>query len=145
MLRQKGQKQRMACCIGMPLVCIVFFLVAGCRLIASAPSHQVIHKSASLTLQWDPPANDVHHNPNRAASYIIYYRDYGANYWRVLDIIPADANPQYTVEHARLGDGAYVFAVQSISASSSRSPIHTSLDNSADPLSGWYVFWVKSE
>ena len=118
---------------------------AGCKLITSAPAHQVIHKSPSLTLQWDPPPDDFLNSPHEVTSYIIYYRDYQTPSWRVLDIIPASGKPEYTVRHEQLGDGAYVFAVQSISEDSGRSAIHTSLDASADPISGWYVLWVKSE
>ena len=106
---------------------------------------QIVHKSPRLTLAWDPPLTDSPNRPTEVASYVIYYREHGTIGWQLLDEIPANENPQYTVDHKQLGDGLYDFAIRAIAVGGDSSPLHSSLDSSADPISGWYVFWVKSD
>ena len=125
----------------------VCLFLGGCGLPSFKPAeyNQVMQKSAQLTLAWDPPLTDITGRPTEVESYRIYYREYGTFYWRVLDEAPANENPQYTVEHEQLEDRLYDFAVRAVTVSGQESPLHSSLDNSADPMSGWYVFWVESD
>ncbi len=121
--------------------------LSGCGLptFKLAEYNQVMQKSAQLTLAWDPPLTDITGMPTEVDSYRIYYREHGTFYWRILGEAPANENPQYTVEHEQLGDGLYDFAVRAVTVSGQVSPLHSSLDSSADPMSGWYVFWVESD
>lgn len=125
----------------------VCLLLCGCGWPTFKPAEyiQIIHKSAQLTLAWHPPLTDITGRPTEVGSYRIYYREHGTFYWYVLDEAPASENPQYTVEHEQIGNGRYDFAVSSVTVGWQVSPVHSSLDSSADPMSGWYVFWVKSE
>ncbi len=59
--------------------------------------------------------------------------------------INSSDNPYFTVKHSDVGDGVYVFAVSTVGEGGGQSPLHTSLDYTADPISGWYVWWMKNE
>jgi len=106
---------------------------------------QILHKSSELTLAWDPPLTDIPNRLTEVTKYQIYCRRHGASEWEMLGEVPASSRPEYRVEHDRLGDGLYDFAIRAITRDGLASPLHTSLDNSADPVSGWYVFWVNTE
>ena len=106
---------------------------------------QILHKSTELTLAWDPPITDIPNGPTEVAKYQIYYREHDTSYWRFLDEIPASPHPEYTIDHERVGDGLFDFAVRAISVEDRVSPLHSSTDSNADPVSGWYVLWVGSQ
>ena len=133
------------------LLVIIFALtvcMGGCnwlRRFTMGESMEILHRSAELTLTWDPPLTDIHNNSMKVASYKIYYRHHGTSTWTFLDEISASSHPEYTVEHDRIGDGVYDFGVRAVTISGQASALHSSLDNSADPISGWYVFWVNTE
>lgn len=99
-------------------------------------------RAASLTLAWDPPVADVPHSPVKTESYQIFYRPEGYSYWQFLDEIPASEHPEYRVHHEKIGNGSFVFAVRAVTSEGRFSPLHSSLDNDADPISGWYVNWI---
>ena len=119
----------------------------GCFLIL-ATAHgdcvEIVHKTPKLTLAWDPPLSDIPNRPTEVASYQIYCREHGTPYWRFLGEIPATLHPEYIVQHSLLGDGLFDFAVRSIAKDGRASALHSSLDNNADPISGWYVLWAQS-
>ena len=118
---------------------------AGCnwlKRITLGESMQILHKSTELTLAWDPPLTDIPNRPTEVAAYQIYSREHGTSYWRFLGEIPASRHPEFTIEHESVGNGLYDFAVRAITVEGRASALHTSLDNSADPVSGWHVFWI---
>ena len=120
----------------------------GCnwlKLISFGESMQILHKSSDLTLAWDPPLTDIPNRPTEVEKYQIYCREHETSYWRYLGEVPASPHPEYTVEHVLLGDGLYDFAIRAITQSGQASPLHSSLDSNADPVCGWYVFWVNTE
>jgi hypothetical protein len=122
--------------------------ICGCdwlKRITMGESMQILHKSMELTLAWDPPMTDIPNTPTEVEAYQIYYREHGTAHWRILGEIPASRHPEYTVDHQRLGSGLYDFAVRAITVDGRESALHTSLDNNADPVSGWYVLWVGSQ
>jgi hypothetical protein len=121
---------------------------SGCnwlKLITFGESMEILHKSYELTLAWDPPLTDISNRPTEVAAYQIYCREHGTSYWRYLGEVPASRHPEFTVDYERVGDGLFDFAVRAISVEGRASPLHTSLDSNADPVSGWYVLWVGSQ
>jgi hypothetical protein len=106
---------------------------------------QITHRSIELTLAWDPPLTDIPKRPTEVAVYQIFFREHGTSYWVLLDEIPASPHPEYTIDHERIGDGLFDFAVRAISVEGKASALHSSLDNDADPISGWYVLWLGSQ
>jgi hypothetical protein len=127
----------------------VVIAVSGCDWINTLslglrkPS-QIIYKQPQLTLAWDPPATDIPGTSAEVAKYQVLYQEHGSNCWILLDEIPSDRHPQYTIVHDRLKDGLYDFAIRAITVNGQFSALHTSLDSSADPISGWYVFWESN-
>jgi hypothetical protein len=87
-----------------------------------------------VTLAWDPP-------PSEVAAYKLYYRDHGAASWTFLAELPAAETPQFTLTHSSFGDGEFDFGVVAVGAGPAESPMHTSLDTTAYPDSGWYLRW----
>jgi hypothetical protein len=102
---------------------------------------EIVWRSATLTLAWDPPLADLPHSPERVEYYQIYYCERTAGAWAILGEVPATDYPQYTVLHDTVGNGSFIFAVRAVWTQGLRSPLHSSLDNTADPLGGWYVTW----
>ena len=89
---------------------------------------------SQITLAWDRPSGDI-------ASYRVYYREHGAQNWEYLgENIGADET-EYTISYAVLTNGSYDFAVSVVDSEDTESPLHTSLDTTADPDSGWYLKW----
>ena len=121
---------------------------SGCdwlKRITFGESMQILQKSTELTLAWDPPLTDIPNRPTEVATYQIYCREHGTSHWRLLGEVPASRHPEFTVDHERIGNGLFDFAVRAISVEGRASPLHTSLDSNADPISGWYVLWVGSQ
>ena len=88
-------------------------------------------------LQWDPVSSGA----TQVVSYVVSYRVHGGSVWNTLATIPASSQPSYTVLHATLGAGSFDFAVAAVDSTGAVSPLHTSLDTTADPTSGWYLTW----
>ncbi len=91
---------------------------------------------AQITLAWDPPSTPVQ-------SYNIYYRVHDEVLWYLLAEIPATAEPEYTISIDDLGPGIYDFGISAVDQDDNESALHTSLDITADPESGWYLSWTQ--
>jgi hypothetical protein len=89
-----------------------------------------------LTLQWNPPTSGP-----TPVSYTLEYRIHGTTTWQFLATLPATSQPGYTIQHSVLGNGSFDFAVSATDSTGATSPLHTSLDQSADPTSGWFISW----
>jgi hypothetical protein len=100
----------------------------------SAPE-DVLSTAAQITLAWDPPAS------GSVVNYIVSYRSHGSSAWIALATIPASPQPSYTVLRSATGTGIFDFAVAAEDSSGTVSILHTSLDQTADPNSGWYLSW----
>jgi hypothetical protein len=121
---------------------------SGCnwlKRITFGESIEILYKSYELTLAWDPPLRDIPHMPTEVAAYQIYFREHGSSDWSFLGEVPASRHPEYTIDHEQIGSGLFDFAVRAISVEGKASPLHTSLDSNADPVSGWHVLWVGSQ
>ncbi len=128
------------------IIFIFLLLVAfqNCQWMDYEPSKLVIN-TEYIQLEWDPPPVDEEYDFLPVVSYKIYYRIHGMNDWILLDLIPAEQNPRYTVYHSEVGNGSYDFAVSAVYLSDIESLIHSSLDTSADPIGGWYIIWLRFE
>ena len=89
-----------------------------------------------VTLAWSPP-------PSEVDSYKLLMRVHGTTDWYVLaEAIAAAAEPEHTVLHSdpAVGDGDFDFGVVAVKDTDS-SLMHTSLDVTAQPDTGWYLSW----
>ena len=98
-------------------------------------AEKVLCCSEEVTLAWDPP-------PSEIAAYKIFYRSHGSGTWILFDEIPADDDPEYTLFHMDFGDGDYDFGVVAVDPETEESAMHTCLDDTAQPESGWYLSWT---
>lgn len=98
-------------------------------------AEKVLCSTAEVTLAWDAPPSDI-------ATYKIFYRSHETGTWILFDEIPADDDPEYTLFHDAFGNGDYDFGVVAVDAETEESAMHTSLDDTAQPESGWYLSWV---
>jgi hypothetical protein len=120
-------------------------LLSGCSMLmflANPPKQgtdagtgvQSISVAQTVTLAWDPPAGDV-------SSYKVFCREHGASTWSLLAEIPAQTDPAITLHQADFGNGSFDFGVEALADTGAESPMHTSLDATAQPASGWYLTW----
>ena len=73
----------------------------------------------------------------------MFFKRYGEGAWRPVAEVPAGPDPRCTLLHEQVGNGLWEFAVQAVGADESASELHTSLDHTADPVTGWRVLWVN--
>ena len=125
------------------LLFLFFLIFYACQLIENEPA-QIVIDSEYIQLEWDPPSvNEKDVSP--IVSYRVYYRLHGMTNWSLLDIIPAEQNPSYTIYHSKLGNGSFDFAVSAVTSDDRVSDLHSSLDYAADPIGGWYIVWLRFE
>ncbi len=89
-----------------------------------------------FTIAWDPdPEGEI---PD---AYRMYFRHRGEESWTFLSAVEAQTAPEFTVTRDNLSYGTYEFAVSSV-IDGFESDLHTSMDDTADPVCGWYVDWL---
>jgi hypothetical protein len=95
----------------------------------------------TVTLAWDAPSPDIDY-------YRVLFRIHGAvpaASWLVLDEnLSAAPSPEYTVNNADIGNGIFDFGVvaKDLEADTEESALHSSLDVTAQPTTGWYLIWM---
>jgi len=121
-------------------------LTSGCRwidIVTAVPPKsespgstlsQITSQADSVTLAWDPSTGEV-------AAYKIFYRQHGTESWSVLTEVPAQAEPSLILYHSDFGNGSFDFGVEAVADTGAESPMHSSLDATAQPTSGWYLTW----
>lgn len=110
-------------------------ILPNCTIFLQEGDSEMVNVAAEqIVLLWDASPLAVDH-------YTVYFRIHGTPDWVELGDVPADPNPEYTVQHSTLGDGEFDFAVVAVDASAQESAYHTSLDTTASPETGWYVSW----
>ncbi len=93
-----------------------------------------------LTLAWDVPSPEIDF-------YRVLFRIHGANppeSWLVMEEnLSAAPSPEYTVDNADIGNGIFDFGVvaKDLDADTEESALHSSLDITAQPDTGWYLIW----
>ena len=120
-----------ACCLAAALC------LQTCSL-PEAPAAPLRITAQTLTLAWDPPEAWG----AMVRKYSLYFRQMNGSTWSKLGTSTSTA---FEVSQKSVGgNGTYVFGVSAILPDGSESPMHSSLDFSANPAGGWYVFWVLS-
>jgi hypothetical protein len=98
------------------------------------PQAQIIPISGDhFTLYWDE-------SPEPVSEYRLYQRHHGGTEWTLLGT--GLVLPQATITQTDLDFGRYEFAVSSVDMDGVESELHTSLDATADPGTGWCLDWT---
>lgn len=127
---------------------LIFSVFSGCKLgliAKTSESLEIVVKGESFTLAWDPGGPEIPNDPNFVVRYNIYYRNHGSYYWRFLMKIESSGNPECLITDKEIDYGRYDFAVSAINEQGETSALHSSLDSSANPFSGWYINWLGSK
>jgi hypothetical protein len=89
----------------------------------------------TFTIAWDPdPSSGI---PD---SYRMYFRSRGDEPWSLLSELVPNIEPEFTITQDNLSYGIYEFAVSSVKAGI-ESDLHTSMDDTANPGTGWFLDW----
>ena len=72
--------------------------------------------------------------------YRMYYRNRGDELWNLLSEVNPDIEPTFIITQDNLSFGIYEFAVSAVSGGV-ESDLHTSMDDTASPGTGWFVDW----
>lgn len=97
---------------------------------------QVIPLTGSdFTISWNSDSAD-------ADDFRLYYREHGTYNWIFLGSTGSGSILDFTVDQTMLAYGTYDFAVSSI-REGAESELHTSMDDTAVPATGWYIDWTS--
>jgi len=100
----------------------------------------IVCQSDSIQILWDPPSNSGY--GGNVVYYELFYRIHGDIGWKLLEReIGISDLPGLYLRHESLGNGDFDFAVRSVSDNGNKSELHSSLDSTANPSSGWYLRW----
>jgi hypothetical protein len=99
----------------------------------------VVSQKDSVTLSWEKESDNSKYSNEVVKGYNIYYRQHGTNTWVLYDSL--EAGNSCVVKKDKIGKGYFDFAVCSIGESGSVSNLHSSLDSTADPSTGWFLNW----
>lgn len=95
---------------------------------------EVIKSGSFIEMEWD-------YYPDEPVDYYnFYYREHGSSSWIFLKSTNSDT-AEVTIAYSELGKGSWDFAVSAIDYSGNESELHTSLDETAYPVTGWYLTW----
>jgi hypothetical protein len=126
------------------LGCLLLVGLAGCQF-PTGGSAPILVSTSVITFQWDPPASRFPVPPLAVSSYRLYFCRHGSKGWIFVAEVPARDSPEFTLRHSNFGNGSYDFAVMAINSLGTCSPLHSSLDESADPFGGWHIVWVAPD
>lgn len=126
------------------VVFILFSLIiSGCAMpslskftVDETDNEEIFKSTTDVTLLWA----DV--NTITVESYKVYYKPHGDSTWILLDSIPS-SSPNYEISHSQIGNGIWDFGVSAVDELGNESKIHSSLEVTANPNTGWYLLWAK--
>ena len=118
------------------------FGFSGCRLPSIGPLPIVI-SSETLTLEWDPPPEQIPSSPLAASEYRVYFRHHNTADWSLCGTVVATPSPQVVLQHSEFGNGSFDFAVSTVSGIDQESLLLTSLNPSDSLNEGWYITWIR--
>jgi hypothetical protein len=122
------------------LLLFLFCFFSGCCLYDPAAFLEgratvIGSKADQVVLLWDAPISTI-------SKYIVSFRIHGETNWTLLQEVSAPTT-ELLVLYSQLGDGDFDFAVVAENSIGERSEIHSSLDETAEPSTGWYLHWKK--
>ena len=93
----------------------------------------------SITLCWDPPAQDA----DSAVSYELSYHTEKNSTFIPFKTVPASINPSVIVKRKDIPvtDSIFYFCVRSVTKTGNKSNCHNCSDPDAIPEGGWFLFW----
>jgi len=127
----------------LPLLLLCLGLT-GCRLATGGP-RPIVVTSETITLEWDPPLEQVPSSPIAARAYRVYFRHHNAAGWSSCGTVAATLNPRLVLRHEDFGNGSFDFAVSTVDGIDHESFLRSSLEPSTSADAGWYITWVRAD
>ncbi len=106
---------------------------------------EIIIRSERFTLAWDNNEITIPNESSSIKCYKIYYKFHNATTWTFLKNTPDGKTVEISISKDILDYGIYDFGVAAQYNDDSISELHSSLDKSADPITGWYLNWIGSQ
>lgn len=100
------------------------------------PGQKISITEENFTVSWS-------NSETTADSYKIYYRAHGSSDWIYLSTTASGSVLEYTIDQSILPYGTYDIAVSTVTGSL-ESELHTSMDDTASPSTGWYIDWQET-
>jgi len=107
------------------------------NLLCENTTQEIFYTKESITLEWDYTRDTL------VSSFNLYYKEHGRSLWTLLDSTATTTTntAEFTIEYNQLGEGSWDFGVSSVEYGGAESEIHSSLDPTASPDTGWYLTW----
>ena len=96
---------------------------------------RIVITDTAFSIAWDTDSSSDEY-------YRIYARARGTYEWTFIEEITAAPSPEFEVNTTKLSFGTWEFAVSAVEGGV-ESDLHTSMDDNADPVSGWYIDWIE--
>lgn len=96
----------------------------------------VLVEADSFVLAWNDDS------PDSAARYTVFYSMHGTEDWTELTSVSSENGLQIEIDESLLARGEWDFGIISSSNAGEDSAMHTSLETSAIPTTGWYLVWI---
>lgn len=124
----------------MTLVSLIFF--HGCSLSSNNGPLMVEASGESITIGWEPPSPVL---SGKIDYYSIYVKDHFDGSWVFLKDVGNSGEEEITVQLQKQNiPYTYIdIGIRSHYKDGSKSELHSSLDNTASPACGWYVYWSQ--
>jgi hypothetical protein len=97
------------------------------------PGQCVLMNQESFTISWD-------YDDTAADEYRIYYRTHGTYLWNYLGTTGSGSIQSFSIDQSLLSYGVYDLAVSTV-IGEEESELHSSMDDTAIPATGWYIDW----
>ena len=96
---------------------------------------RIVISDSAFSIAWDTDSSTDEF-------YRIYARERGTYEWTFVQEITAAPSPEFEINTTNLTYGVWEFAVSAVE-DGVESDLHTSMDDNADPVSGWYIDWIE--
>ncbi|MFZ7131897.1 MAG: hypothetical protein ACOWWR_06025 [Eubacteriales bacterium] len=103
-------------------------------------AQEIMVRGNYLTIEWDNPF--FIEEANKIKTYRIFIRSHGTYGWTFVSGKAYSEQTSFTIEKGDLRSGKYDIGVAIVTTDGEMTAIHSSLDNTAIPQTGWYIFWI---
>ena len=93
-----------------------------------------------FNLEWDNPAELQ--QTNSILLHKIYIRKHGDIDWQLVKEIDSGVKTSCIIRGDEFEPNKYDIGVSFVTTDGTESAIHSSLDKTASPPTGWYIFWI---
>jgi len=127
---------------------IIILVISTCLLTACSAIFgvntgpiEVIVQADSFIIAWDYYGTVEDGISTIQSYYKVYYRVHGTLNWEFLSQYEFQNNPEFKITNIMLDYGIYDFAISYVDNKGYETQKHSSLEISAYPKSGWYIYW----